>query len=80
MDSCTRYEEEVSQMLFSAEAAAKTSSFSGFDPFVIIFTIVIAIGFLRLLSAKKKNMFAIGFSFIALAVFAFMSVIAVSGW
>jgi hypothetical protein len=67
-------------MLYAAEAAAKTSSFTAFDPFVIIFTIVIAIGFLRLLSAKKKNMFAIGFSFVALAVFAIMSVVAVSGW
>jgi multisubunit Na+/H+ antiporter MnhC subunit len=67
-------------MLFAAAATAKTSTFSGFDPFVIIFTLVIAIGFLRLLSAKKKNKFAIGFSFIALAVFAVMSVVAVSGW
>jgi hypothetical protein len=68
-------------MLYAAAAAAaKTSTFSGFDPFVIIFTIVIAIGFLRLLTAKRKNKFAIGFSFVALVVFALMSVIAVSGW
>jgi hypothetical protein len=68
-------------MLYAAAAtAAKTSTFSGFDPFVIIFTIVIAIGFLRLLTAKKKNKFAIGFSFVALVVFALMSVVAVSGW
>jgi arginine exporter protein ArgO len=67
-------------MLYAAEAAAKTSSFTAFDPFVIIYTIVIAIGFLRLLSAKKKNKFAIGFSLVSLAVFAIMSVVAVSGW
>lgn len=41
-------------MLF-AEEAAQASSFSGFDPFVIIFTILIAIGLVRLFAAKRKT-------------------------
>lgn len=66
-------------MLF-AEEAATTSTFSGFDPFVLLFTVVIAIGFIRLMMSPKKNLFAIGFSFVALIVFAFMDYVMISGW
>jgi hypothetical protein len=61
-------------------AAATTSTYSGFDPFVLIFTVVIAIGFIRLLMAPRKNLFAIGFSLVALVVFAFMDVVMIKGW
>ncbi|UUZ82660.1 DUF2759 domain-containing protein [Paenibacillus sp. P26] len=54
--------------------------FSGFDPFVILFTIIIAIGIVRLLGAKKKNPFAIGFGLVSLAVFLTMDVVMVLGW
>ncbi|MCZ8523575.1 MULTISPECIES: DUF2759 family protein [Paenibacillus] len=68
-------------MFMAAEAGAATaSSFTGFDPFVILFTIVIAIGVIRLLGAKKKNPFAIGFGLVSLAVFGLMTVVMVMGW
>ncbi|GKS14806.1 MULTISPECIES: DUF2759 family protein [Paenibacillus] len=66
-------------MLF-AEEAAQASSFSGFDPFVIIFTILIAIGLVRLFAAKRKNVFAIAFALVSLAVFLFMDVVMIKGW
>lgn len=44
--------------MFLAEEAAKAaqaaSTFNGFDVFVILFTIVIAIGVVRLLASPKK--------------------------
>jgi hypothetical protein len=68
-------------MLFAEEAAkATTSTYSGFDPFIIIFTIIIAAGLIRLFRARKKNLFAIGFSAVALIVFLIMDVIAIKGW
>jgi hypothetical protein len=67
--------------MFLAEgAAAPVSTFSGFDPFVILFTIVIAIGLIRLLGASRKNPFAIGFALVSLAVFLTMDVVMVLGW
>lgn len=67
--------------MFLAEGAATTAStFSGFDPFVILFTIVIAIGVIRLLAVPKKNPFAIGFGLVSLAVFLTMDVVMVLGW
>ncbi|EGL13626.1 MULTISPECIES: DUF2759 family protein [Paenibacillus] len=66
-------------MLF-AEEAAQASSFSGFDPFVIIFTILIAIGLVRLFAAKRKNVFAIAFALVSLAVFLFMDFVMIKGW
>jgi len=68
-------------MLFAEEAAAATTStFTWFDPFVLVFTLLIAIGFIRLLIAPRKNKFAIAFSFVALLVFGFMDIVMVSGW
>jgi hypothetical protein len=67
-------------MYLAAEAAQATSHFAGFDVFVILFTIVIAIGVARLLSAPKRNMFAIGFGAVSLIVFLFMDVIMVLSW
>jgi multisubunit Na+/H+ antiporter MnhC subunit len=67
-------------MILAAEGAAKTSTFSGFDPFVLIITLLIAIGVFRLFRAEKKNLFAIAFGLVSLAVFVFMDVVMISGW
>jgi multisubunit Na+/H+ antiporter MnhC subunit len=66
--------------MFLAEEAAKASNFNGFDVFVILFTIIIAIGVIRLLMARKKNAFAIGFGLVSLAVFLFMDIVMVMHW
>ncbi|MBP1992682.1 hypothetical protein [Paenibacillus eucommiae] len=70
--------------MFLAEEAEKTSTYTGtftmFDPFVLLFTIVIAIACIRLLSARRKNKFAIGFSVVALLVFLLMDFVMISGW
>ncbi|GIP35640.1 hypothetical protein [Paenibacillus sp. J2TS4] len=64
-----------------AEAAAQsTSTFSFFDIFVLIITVIIAIGFVRLVTAPRKNLFAIGFGFVSLAVFLFMDFVMIKGW
>jgi hypothetical protein len=68
-------------MFLAAEAAAQTASrFSGFDPFVILFTIVIAIGVIRLVGAPNKNLFAIGFGSVSLLVFLIMDAVMVMSW
>lgn len=59
--------------MFLAEEAAKTSNINTFDWFMLAFTILIAIGFVRLLTASpKKNLFAIGFTFVSLALFLYI--------
>jgi hypothetical protein len=67
-------------MLFAAEQAAAPSTYTSFDLYVLVFTVVIVIGFIRLLMAKKKNPFAIGFTLVALATFGIMDVVMISGW
>jgi arginine exporter protein ArgO len=67
-------------MLFAEEAAATASTFTWFDPFILLFTIVIAIGLVRLLAAPRKNLFAIGFTTVAFLVFGFMDFLMIQGW
>ncbi|WP_274654123.1 hypothetical protein [Paenibacillus humicola] len=56
----------------AAPAAAPISKFDPFDIVMLLFTILIFIGWVRLLMARpKKNKFAIGFATLALAVFLF---------
>ncbi|MGO4547440.1 hypothetical protein AB4Z29_21895 [Paenibacillus sp. 2TAB23] len=57
--------------MFLAEEAAKAASKIGtFDWFMLAFTVLIAIGFVRLLMARpKKNIFAIGFTAVSLGLF-----------
>lgn len=62
-----------------AEVAAK-SPFTMFDPFILIFTVLIAIGLVRLLMQAQKNKFAIGFAGVSLLVFLGVDVIMVTGW
>ncbi|MHA6481229.1 hypothetical protein ACX1C1_04900 [Paenibacillus sp. strain BS8-2] len=60
-------------MLFLAEEATKTSAIDPFDWFMLAFTVIIAIGFVRLIMARpRKNVFAIGFTTVALALFLFI--------
>jgi hypothetical protein len=68
-------------MFLAAEAAqAAASTFNGFDVFIILFTLLIAIGIIRLLMAPKKNIFAIGFGGVSLLVFLVMDVVMIMGW
>ncbi|NEW08809.1 DUF2759 family protein [Paenibacillus sp. SYP-B3998] len=66
-------------MLF-AEEAVSTSTYTTFDIYVLIFTIIIAIAFIRQLISPKKNVFALGFAGVSLLVFGIMDVVMVSGW
>ncbi|WP_270166156.1 hypothetical protein [Paenibacillus sp. SYP-B4298] len=60
-------------MWFLAEDSAAAAASGGIEPFDIImllFTVIIFIGFVRLLMARpKKNVFAIGFTFVSLVLF-----------
>mgnify|MGYP001235056572 CR=1 FL=1 len=71
-------------MLFAAvEEGAEKAGFLttyGFDILLLLFTITIAWGLVRLLRAEKKNKFAIGFSLISLAVFLFVDYLMVLNW
>ncbi|MFF2483620.1 hypothetical protein [Paenibacillus sp. NPDC058071] len=63
-------------MFLAEETAQATSNINTFDWFMLAFTILIAIGFVRLLRTKpKKNFFAIGFTFVSLALFLFIDYI-----
>lgn len=55
--------------MFLAEEAAQ-STIHTFDWFMLAFTVLIFIGFIRLLKAKpKRNLFAIGFTAVSLGLF-----------
>jgi 4-amino-4-deoxy-L-arabinose transferase-like glycosyltransferase len=66
--------------LAAEEAAAAGGHIDVFDFFVLAFTLLIAIGVLRSITAKQKNLFAIGFGVVSLGVFLFMDVIMLKGW
>ena len=55
-------------------------NFTGFDIFMIVFTIILAIAFFRLVTSKEKNLFAIGFTVVALLVFLYMDYNMVRNW
>lgn len=67
-------------MYVAAEAAGTASTFSGFDIFMVLFTILVAAGVLSQLRQPKKNLFAIGFGLVSLLVFLVMDAIMVKGW
>ncbi|WP_308636618.1 hypothetical protein [Paenibacillus silvisoli] len=59
-------------MFLAENATAAISKFDPFDIMMLLFTIVIFIGWVRLLLARpKKNMFALGFTTVSLLVFLF---------
>ncbi|CAM4273249.1 hypothetical protein [Paenibacillus tarimensis] len=60
----------------ATEAAATASNFNTFDIFMLVFTLLIFLGFVRLLLARpRKNLFAIGFTFVSLATFLYVDYI-----
>ncbi len=69
-------------MQFLAEAAAdeSTKSFAMFDLFMIVFTILIALGLYRLAKAEKKNIFALGFATVCLLTFLAVDFLMVLSW
>lgn len=67
-------------MLFAEAAEATTSTYSAFDIYVLIFTVVILIGVIRQVISPKRNLFALGFGTVSLLVFLFMDYIMISGW
>lgn len=57
-------------MFLAEEAATEASKIGTFDWFMLAFTVLIAIGLVRLLRVTpKKNIFAIGFTTVSLALF-----------
>jgi len=68
-------------MYLAEQVTENTSTFQGFDIFMLLFTILIAIGLVRLLLQRpRKNYFAIGFTTIALLIFLVADVKMISGW
>lgn len=66
--------------MFLAETES-TSTYTPFDVFMIIFTVIIAAGLIRLLLQRpRKNIFAIGFATVSLLVFLAADVKMISGW
>ncbi|WP_059049943.1 hypothetical protein [Paenibacillus senegalimassiliensis] len=64
-----------------AAAGASAATFNGFDIFMILFTIIIFIGVVRLLMERpKKNLFAIGFGIISLLVFLASDAVMIKSW
>lgn len=67
-------------MLLAAAPGEVTTTFNGFDIFMILFTVVILIGVVRLLKEPKKNLFAIGFGVFSLLVFLASDAIMLMAW
>lgn len=63
-----------------AAASDATAVFKTFDIFMILFTILITIGVVRLFMARKKNKFAIGFGLVSLFVFLYSDYAMITGW
>ncbi|MEF2968138.1 DUF2759 family protein [Paenibacillus sp. M1] len=64
-----------------AAAGEVSTTFNGFDIFMILFTIVILIGVIRLLKERpKKNLFAIGFGIFSLLVFLASDAAMIQAW
>jgi hypothetical protein len=63
-----------------AEAAATTSTYTSFDIYVLIFSVIIAIAFIRQLINPRRNLFALGFAGVSLLVFGIMDVVMIRGW
>lgn len=65
--------------MFLAEEAAKAGGIDPFDWFMLAFTVILLIGFVRLISARpRKNVFAIGFTAVALGLFLFIDFVMIT--
>lgn len=68
-------------MYLAAQAGESASTFQTFDVFMVLFTILIVIGLVRLLLQRpRKNRFAIGFTVVALVIFLVADAKMISGW
>ncbi|KQO11031.1 hypothetical protein [Paenibacillus sp. Leaf72] len=65
-------------MFLAEEAAQTTSNINTFDWFMLAFTILLLIGFVRLVKERKKNIFAIGFTAVSLGLFLFIDYIMIA--
>ncbi|MFD1178819.1 hypothetical protein ACFQ3W_21310 [Paenibacillus puldeungensis] len=64
-----------------AAAGETATKFNSFDIFMILFTVIIFIGVVRLLVERpKKNLFAIGFGIISLLVFLASDAVMIKSW
>jgi len=68
------------QFLADAVAEESTKSFAFFDLFMVVFTIIIAVGVFRLAKAEKKNLFALGFATTCLLTFLVVDFLMVLSW
>ncbi|CAM3610454.1 MULTISPECIES: hypothetical protein [Paenibacillus] len=66
--------------MFLAAVSDATAKFKYFDIFMILFTILIFVGVVRLLMARQKNKFAIAFGIVSLLVFLYSDYAMVTGW
>lgn len=55
--------------MFLATEVTAPSVYSNFDIVMLLFTIIIAWGFVRLIRSPERNLFAIGFTGVSLLVF-----------
>lgn len=68
-------------MFVAEEAAAQSAgSFSGFDFFMIVFTVILAWSLIRLIKSKERNRFALGFTAVCLLVFLAVDFLMVLNW
>lgn len=63
-----------------AAASDATATFKTFDIFMILFTILIFVGVVRLLMSRQKNKFAIAFGLVSLFVFLYSDYAMITGW
>jgi hypothetical protein len=68
------------QLLAEAAVEGSTKSFAIFDLFMVVFTIIIAIGVIRLAKAEKRNLFALGFTTMCLLTFLLVDFLMVLSW
>jgi hypothetical protein len=68
------------QLLAEAAVGGSTKSFAIFDLFMVVFTIIIAIGVIRLARAEKRNIFALGFTTVCLLTFLLVDFLMVLSW
>ena len=66
--------------MFLAAAAEAGSNFKTFDIFMILFTILIFIGVVRLATARQKNKFALAFGVVSLLVFLYSDYAMITNW
>lgn len=68
-------------MFLAENATESASTFAVFDIFMVIITVLIIVGLVRLLMQRgNKNIFAIGFTVVSLIIFLIADAKMVSGW